>query len=45
LHRLDLAAGARDFLGNLVDGILDALFLGRCLQYKQTFVSFHFVPD
>src|SRR5579863_3950588 len=43
LHGFDAAAGGVDVGGELVDDILDALFLARCVQNKQTFVSFHSV--
>src|ERR1017187_1405040 len=42
LDRLDGATSGGDFRGNLVEGVLDAVFLARHVQDEQTFVSFHF---
>src|SRR5258706_2420833 len=41
LHGFDFAAGRGDVRRNLVERVFDALFLACCVQYEQTFVSFH----
>ena len=34
LHRLDFAAGRRDFGGNLIDRVFEAFFFAGHLEYK-----------